>query len=154
MRIVSWSCNGALRKKGKLEKLRELRADVYVIQECEDPDRATDSTYTEWASGSLWDGGNKNNKNKGLGVFTSGLRLARLDWPANGLELFIPLTVNHLTILALWARHGDSHRFRHIGQVWRYLQAHGDKLPRNNSIVVGDFNSNSLGFQAPVQFSQ
>lgn len=143
MRIVSWNCNGALRKKEKIEKLRELKADVYVIQECEDPNRAADSTYTEWASGSLWDGGNNNNKNKGLGVFASGMRLARLDWPVNDLELFIPLTVNHLTILAVWAKPGNSHTYRYIGQVWKYIQAHGNKLARGKSIVIGDLNSNS-----------
>jgi exonuclease III len=138
LRIVSWNCNGALRKK--LEILRALEADMYVIQECEDPAQATDSTYKTWASGSLWLGVNQN---KGIGVFASALPLAMLDWPANDLELFIPLSANHLTILAVWARHGNSHNLRHIGQVWKYLQAHGDRLPRETSIVIGDFNSNS-----------
>jgi exonuclease III len=66
MKIVSWNCNGALRKK--LHALRGLDADVYIVQECEDPSKTTDSEYAEWASNSLWTG---NNKNKGLGVLQS-----------------------------------------------------------------------------------
>ena len=81
MRIVSWNCSGALRKK--LGILLALEADIYIIQECEDPACATDTAYKHWATGSLWVGGNKN---KGLGVFSSHLRLALLDWPRNELE--------------------------------------------------------------------
>jgi exonuclease III len=139
VRIVSWNCNGALRRK--LDKLTALNADVYVIQECEDPERSSDSAYRQWASGSLWIGGNKN---KGLGVFSKGVRLSALDWPRDNLELFLPFTVDeHLTMLAVWTRQANSPNFRYIGQLWKYLQAHGAKIPSHGSLVIGDFNSNA-----------
>jgi exonuclease III len=139
MRVVSWNCNGALRKK--LDILLSLKADIYLIQECEDPTRSKDSAYQQWATGSLWVGGNKN---KGLGVFSSTMRLSALDWPSNELELFLPFTADgQLTVLGVWTRYAKSPNFRYIGQAWKYLQAHGSKIPRNRSIVLGDFNSNT-----------
>jgi len=75
MRIVTWNCNGALRKKYDL--LDALKADVLIIQECEDPDRST-KTYQDWAGELLWVG---KSKNKGLGVFVRNeLSLTRCGW--------------------------------------------------------------------------
>jgi exonuclease III len=64
MKIVTWNCNGAFRKK--FEHLSHINADIYVIQECEDPENCKDQSYKNWASNYLWIG---NNKNSGLGVF-------------------------------------------------------------------------------------
>jgi exonuclease III len=139
MRIVSWNCNGALRKK--LGILQALKADIYIIQECEDPANSKDATYQQWAAGSLWVGGNKN---KGLGAFSVNARLAMLDWESSGLQLFMPFTVNEqVTVLAVWTRQANSPNFRYIGQAWKYLQAHKGKIPRRKAIVLGDFNSNT-----------
>jgi exonuclease III len=139
MRIVSWNCNGALRKK--LGILLALDADIYVVQECEDPAHSTDSAYREWAHGSLWAGANKH---KGMGVFSRNARLSMLDWESNELELFLPFTANEkLTVLAVWTRHGNSRTFRYIGQIWKYMQSHKNKLLSRGTIFLGDFNSNT-----------
>ena len=64
MKIVTWNCNGALRKK--FEPITELGADICIVQECEDPTRTKDSSYKDWASNHIWIG---DNKNKGIGIF-------------------------------------------------------------------------------------
>lgn len=138
MKIVSWNCNGALRKK--FDALLSLNADVYIVQECEDPAQANSNAYREWAANSFWVGGNKN---KGLGVFSRHKTLARLEWPDNDLELFLPFTVGKLTMVGVWACHANSPTFGYIGQAWKYIQANHNQIPRKNAVVLGDFNSNT-----------
>ena len=64
MRIVSWNCNGKFREKFK--KIKELDADIYVIQECENPQSYAGTAYRGFAKNYIWNG---ENKNKGLGIF-------------------------------------------------------------------------------------
>ena len=140
MKIVTWNCNGAFRKK--FEHLSHINADIYVIQECEDPEKCKDQSYKNWASNFLWIG---NNKNSGLGVYAKeGFLLKKLDWESAGLQSFIPFTINNeFTVLAVWTKQANSPTFQYIGQMWKYLQAHQSKLSSSKSIICGDFNSNT-----------
>jgi exonuclease III len=140
MRIASWNCNGALRKK--LDQLIKLEADVYVIQECEDPSQCQDARYSAWAANYLWIG---KNKNKGLGIFCNNdITLVPLEWNAGELECFLPCRVNDtISLLAVWTRQANSPTFGYIGQLWKYLQIHKAKIPATQMVVCGDFNSNA-----------
>ena len=140
MRIVSWNCNGALRKK--LSAVGALEADVYIIQECEDPARCNDTEYRSWAKNHLWVG---NNKNRGLGVFAkAGVSLEAVSLDAGPLELFLPCIVaNRITLLAVWTCQANSPTFRYIGQLWKYLEKHKEFFRRKECALVGDLNSNS-----------
>ena len=76
MKIITWNCNGALRNK--FNNLSELSADIYIVQECEDPARTEHKEYSEWAQNHLWIG---DNKNKGVGIFAgAGIDLTPLNW--------------------------------------------------------------------------
>lgn len=140
MRIVSWNCNGALRKK--LDQLLKLDADIYIIQECEDPSQSNDAHYKAWAVNYLWVG---KSKNKGLGIFSRKENLLTpLEWETDGLESFLPCRINNdTTLLAVWTREANSPTFRYIGQFWKYLQKHKAKLSPNQTIICGDLNSNA-----------
>ena len=139
MRIVSWNCNGAFRKK--LHLLEELNADVLVIQECENPAHSQDVRYKQWATNYLWTG---DNKNKGLGVFAKpDVRLEPLNLDSGRLQLFLPLTVDEITLLAVWTKEASSPTFKYIGQLYKWLQSYKAHLATPKAIVIGDLNSNA-----------
>jgi exonuclease III len=143
MKILNWNCNGAFRNKYHL--LSAYNADLLIIQECENPEYSISKTYKEWAANYLWIG---DSKNKGIGVFAKPeIRLARLDWSNlynnHPVKHFLPCTVNEtITLLAVWTHKNNSPNFGYIGQFWKYLQLHKEKL--NNAIITGDFNSNKI----------
>lgn len=54
MKIVSWNANGKFREKYKA--ILELDADVYVIQECENPETCKDPEYRSFFKNYHWSG--------------------------------------------------------------------------------------------------
>ena len=140
MRVVSWNCNGALRNKAPW--LQRLEADLYIIQECEDPSRCGSEAYREWAKNHAWVG---TNKNRGLGVFARrDIHIAVVPLDCSPLELFLPCVINHeINLLATWTREAKSPTFRYIGQLWKFLQRHELFLTAERAAVIGDLNSNA-----------
>ena len=98
MRVVTWNCNGAFRKK--YHAIENFQADILVIQECEDPAPST-KKYQDWAGDYLWKG---KNKNKGIGVFAKGgLEVKELNWNDDGLESFLPCRIGDMfNLVAVW----------------------------------------------------
>lgn len=141
MIIVSWNCNGAFRNKYTF--LQTLLPDVCVVQECEDPTRSASNSYREWSANSLWIG---DNKNRGLGIFARAhIHLEPIALDANGLEMFLSCRIDgSMTLLGVWTRRTKSYDYRYIGQLWKYLNLHGEALRTVKSIVIGDFNSNVI----------
>lgn len=139
MRLVTWNCNGALRRKHAL--LEALDADILVIQECEDPSQST-AEYQAWAKDYAWIG---YGKNKGIGIFPRrGQRIEPLDWPASDLKLFLPVRVDDkYDVVGVWTQKGSPSNTSYIGQFWHYLRAHGERFGQH-TIIAGDLNSNAI----------
>ena len=143
MKIISWNCNGALRKK--FEFISKLDADIYIIQECEDPLRANNKEYSDWAKNHLWIG---DTKNKGIGIFAkTGISISKLDWSHkfkdHTVKYFLPCLVNNdFQLLGVWTHRNNSPNFGYMGQFWKYLQTNIELFDR--IIIAGDFNSNAI----------
>ena len=143
MKIVTWNCNGAFRKK--FEYISELDADIYIIQECEDPLRANNKEYSEWSKNHLWIG---DTKNKGIGIFAkSSVSISKLAW-SNGfkdhtVKYFLPCLINNdFQLLGIWTHKNNSPNFGYMGQFWKYLQTNLELFDK--IIIAGDFNSNAI----------
>jgi exonuclease III len=143
MKIVTWNCNGALRNK--FEHLKVFDADIYIIQECENPDLTSHIEYKEWANNHLWIG---DSKNKGIGIFAKNdFKLKKCDWTNDfknhAVKYFLPCLINEkIQILAVWTHKNNSPNFGYIGQFWKYIQVNKSKF--NDIIIAGDLNSNAI----------
>lgn len=143
MKIISWNCNGALRKK--FDRLSNLDADIYVVQECEDPSQTMDKDYKDWSVNYLWIG---DSKNKGLGIFARPqIKLKKLDWSNNfknhSVKYFLPCCVDDkFQLIGVWTHRNNSPTFGYMGQFWKYLQINLEFF--DNPIIAGDFNSNAI----------
>lgn len=143
MKIVTWNCNGAFRRK--FESISDFNADIYIIQECENPFESGHKAYIKWADNYLWIG---DNKNKGLAIFARPeIKLEKLNWTNHfnnqTVKHFLPCNINNdIDLLAVWTHKNNSPNFGYIGQLWKYIQVNKDKL--NGTLIVGDFNSNTI----------
>jgi len=135
MRVVSWNCNGAYRKK--FQYIKDIDADIHVIQECENPITSGVPEYIEYAANHIWHGSLKD-INKGVGIFAKPeIKLNELHWDNPDESLFIPVEVNgFFVLLAVWT----TIELYYIGEYVDFQNANSEKF-NNNMVIIGDFNS-------------
>lgn len=134
MRIVSWNCNGKFREKFK--EIQKLNADIYVIQECENPANTNNPNYKNFANNYIWTG---HNPNKGLGIFASESTIIQNNnWNSYCLRNFLSVKINNrFDLVAVWACKP------YIEEYYIYQSIHIDKY-NSDTILIGDFNSNQI----------
>lgn len=144
MKIISWNCQGAFRKKN--EKILALQPDILIIPECESEDKLEFGKLTPEPTDFFWfsDGGNK-----GIGIFSySDYKFALLKEFNPKFRYIIPLQVRNkegsFLLFAVWAMNDkENPKARYIAQVWLALQ-HYSRLLNQSLIFIGDFNSNQI----------
>lgn len=132
MKIVSWNCKGNFREKYKAIQL--LDADIYVIQESENPRKYIEE-FEGFFTNYIWFG---EDQNRGLAVFAKpDIKLLQLNWPSYGLRYFVPIEVNNdFILLAVW-----TSKSSYIEGYYVYQSINIDKF-KENIVIIGDFNSN------------
>lgn len=144
MKLITWNCQGALRKKA--DEIFIYRPDILVVQECEHPDKLKFKSNTQNPYDIYWysDGGKK-----GIGIFyTSDYKLELLPEFNPTYRYILPFRITgrgqNFTLFAVWAMNNKENRAaRYIGQVWFAIN-HYKELLGNSTILIGDFNSNKI----------
>lgn len=135
MKIVSWNANCKFREKYK--EIEKLEADIYIIQECENPEVSKDKDYQEAVKNGFWVGGLNY---KGLMIYSPNpeIVLEKIDWGTDSFRYFIPVKVNnHLTLVGCWACNP------YIQEFYDFIQSSWEHLD-SNVILMGDLNSNVI----------
>jgi exodeoxyribonuclease III len=108
MRIITWNCNMAFRKKA--EFILTYKPDILIVPECEHPDKLKFSANAPEPKDILWFG---TNQNKGLGIFSySNFRFKLLDNHNPELKMIIPIAITggnfDFTLYAIWANNPND----------------------------------------------
>jgi len=133
MKIVSWNCRGKFRDK--YTAIQELDADIYVIQECENPDKYK-RHFEGFLKNYIWYG---EKSTKGLALFfRPEIKYEVNDWPVYCLRHFLSVRIDDsFDLLGVWA--GPPY----IEEYCIYQAINIDRYDEN-TVIIGDFNSNAI----------
>ncbi len=140
MKIISWNVNGKFSEK--FPAILEEDADIYVIQECENPLILDSEEYADFASNYFWVG---ENQYYGLGIFAKdNVKLELMDLDAKGLRYFIPVNVNDdFNLLGIWTNPDmdGTKTIYYPKEITKYYDEHKDSGFFNEDMIIcGDFN--------------
>jgi exodeoxyribonuclease III len=144
MKLITWNCQGAFRKKAEVI-LRE-RPDILVVQECEHPDKLQFGDGIQIPNDVLWIG---DNVHKGLAVFSYGAyKLQKMERHNEDIKFIAPIAVSggqtDFVLMAVWANHATDPDGRYVEQVWKAIHHYDKDLDNESVILTGDFNSNTI----------
>lgn len=144
MKIITWNCNMAFRKKADF--ILSYKPDILIVPECEHPDNLKFNIDTLKPSDMLWFG---ENQHKGLGIFSySNFRFKLRKTHNPKLKMIIPISVTggeyDFTLYAVWANNPADPDGQYVEQIWKAIQHYDKHLTNKTTILIGDFNSNTI----------
>lgn len=143
MNIISWNCNMAFRKKHA--KILECKPDLLIVIECEGKEKFVNELKDIDYKEILWYG---DNQHKGIALIRFGdfkIKLHKTYDPEYRYILpFVLESGKKVNLFVIWAMPHESIRQRsYVGQIWAAVH-HYEKLLKKDSILIGDFNSNTI----------
>jgi exodeoxyribonuclease III len=134
----------AFRKKADL--LLKYQPDILIIPECEHPDKLLFEANTPKPNDTLWFG---KNLNKGLGIFSySDFKFKVLKNYNEDFKTIVPIRVSNkkfrFNLFSIWANNTEDPDGHYITQVWKALHYYDKLIKSSKSILIGDFNSNTI----------
>ena len=121
MKLITWNCQGAFRKKAEI--ILTLNPDILVIQECESPERLIFKNSTMKPNDFLWFG---DNQNKGLGIFSFGnFKFELLEQYNPAFKIVTPIKVSNkdksFVLFTIWANNTQDKNNQYIEQRYQEL---------------------------------
>lgn len=149
MRIITWNCQGAFRRKA--EPIARFRPDIAVIQECECPERWRFPAHVPQPTTCLWFG---ERATKGIGILSYTDLSFALHPPYDpDIRYCIPLRVMgpklDLHMLAVWAMNHPDPKLSYVGQIAQAVTRYREFISAKETLIVGDFNSNKQWDRKP-----
>lgn len=134
----------AFRKKADF--ILKLQPDILIVPECEHPDKLKFNKESPIPTDVFWYG---TNLNKGLGIFSySNYKFKLLDIHNPNFKNILPLSVTggqlDFTLFAIWVNNPHDKDGNYITQVWKAINYYDHLLSDSGTILVGDFNSNTV----------
>lgn len=144
MKIITWNCNMAFRKKA--EKMLSFAPDILVLQECEQPEKILQVTNIGKHTSFLWFGGNRH---KGLAVISfNGYALTADPGYNPRFKYIVPIQVKkgnkRFHLFAIWANNPGDKDGPYVAQVWKAIRYYQKILAAGPCMLLGDFNSNAI----------
>lgn len=133
----------AFRKKA--EFILAEQPDILIVPECENKERLDFGLYTKQPNDIFWYG---DLPTKGIGVFTYGdFKIKLLDIHNPDFKYVLSLSVYNdkinLTVFAVWTQK-PFYNDNYTEQIWNAVHHYTDLLNRENIIIAGDFNTNTI----------
>lgn len=144
MKIISWNCQGAFRKKADI--ILTCKPDILIVQECESLEKLLFPSTTQRPNDFYWYG---ENVHKGIGIFSySNYKFELLEIFNPEFRYILPFRITGhgqtFILFAIWAMgNKENHKARYIGQIWLAIN-HYTNLLADAVILIGDFNSNKI----------
>ena len=144
MRIITWNCNMAFRKKAG--HILAYKPDIIVVPECECPEKLVFGADVPQPSDLLWFG---DNRHKGLAILGYGnVKFKVLEQHNEEYKLIIPVAVSggefDFNLFAIWAHNPNDPDGQYVEQIWKAIHHYDELLKLGPCVLTGDFNSNTI----------
>jgi exonuclease III len=124
----------------KAQNLFALDPDIAIVPECA---KSAIAAVQPYGYSGLWVG---KNQHKGLAVFY------RNDWAATVAEKPLGKWITSIrmegavtfNLLGVWACPARTHLASYVGQIYRCITKHGERISCLPLVIAGDFNSNTI----------
>lgn len=143
MKIISWNCNMAFRKKHA--QILASKLDLLIVIECESKDKLEEALDGLAYKEILWFG---DNIHKGIALIRFGdFKLKLHNSYSEEYRYILPFVLTakkKINLFVIWAMPHETNRQKsYVGQVWAASKYY-EKLLKKECVLIGDFNSNSI----------